>query len=31
VFVARGHEPALPFYATDQIPDIGGLPALVGL
>ena len=31
VFVARGHEPALPHYATHQIKDIGGLPALVGL
>jgi 2-haloacid dehalogenase len=31
VFVARGHEPALPHYATHQISDIGGLPALVGL
>lgn len=32
VFVARGHEPNLmPHYATHQIEDIGGLPALVGL
>jgi 2-haloacid dehalogenase len=31
VFVARGHEPALPHYATHQIKDIGDLPALVGL
>ncbi|HET6971932.1 MAG TPA: haloacid dehalogenase type II [Phenylobacterium sp.] len=31
VFVNRGSEPALPFYATDQIEDIGGLPGLVGL
>ena len=31
VFVARGHEPALPHYATHEIKDIGGLPAIVGL
>jgi 2-haloacid dehalogenase len=31
VFVSRGHEPELPFYATNVIKDIGGLPALVGL
>jgi 2-haloacid dehalogenase len=31
VFVARGHEPSLPHYATHEIRDIGGLPALVGL
>jgi len=31
VFVDRGSEPALPHYATHQIKDIGGLPALVGL
>jgi 2-haloacid dehalogenase len=32
VFVARGHEPSLmPHYATHEIKDIGGLPALVGL
>lgn len=31
VFVARGHEPANPYYSTHQIDDIGGLPGLVGL
>jgi 2-haloacid dehalogenase len=31
VFVARGHEPSSPYYATHEIKDIGGLPALVGL
>jgi 2-haloacid dehalogenase len=32
VFVSRGHEPSLmPHYATHEIKDIGGLPALVGL
>lgn len=31
VFVARGHEPSLPHYATAEIEDIGGLPGLVGL
>ena len=32
VFVSRGHEPNLmPHYATNEIADIGGLPALVGL
>jgi len=31
VFVARGHEPALPHYATHEIKDISGLPAIVGL
>lgn len=31
VFVARGHEPANPYYSTHQISDIGGLPGLVGL
>jgi len=32
VHVARSHEPNLmPHYATHQIPDIGGLPGLVGL
>jgi 2-haloacid dehalogenase len=32
VFVARGHEPSLtPNYATHEIKDISGLPALVGL
>jgi 2-haloacid dehalogenase len=31
VFVARGHEPSTPFYGYEEIPDIGGLAALVGL
>lgn len=31
VFVARGHEPSLPFYATHEIKDIGGLASTVGL
>ena len=30
-FVARGHEPGNPAYGYREIPDIGGLPALVGL
>jgi 2-haloacid dehalogenase len=30
-FVARGHEPNNPAYGAREIPDIGGLPALVGL
>lgn len=30
-FVARGHEPPCPAYGAREIPDIGGLPALVGL
>jgi len=31
VWVARGHEPECPRYATHVIKDIGGLPAVVGL
>ena len=31
VFVARGHEPSLPRYASHEISDISGLPALLGL
>ncbi len=31
VWVNRGHEPANPFYGYAEIPDIGGLPGLVGL
>ena len=31
VFVARGHEPGTPGYGYQEIRDIGGLPALVGL
>ena len=30
-FVNRGHEPGNPAYGYREIPDIGGLPALVGL
>ena len=31
VFVNRGHEPSTPFYQYHEIPDIGGLPGVVGL
>ncbi len=31
VFVNRGHEPGCPAYGYDEIRDINGLPALVGL
>jgi 2-haloacid dehalogenase len=31
VFVARGHEPSTPYYNYQEIKDIGGLPAVVGL
>ncbi|MBK1699150.1 haloacid dehalogenase type II [Rhodovibrio salinarum] len=31
VWVNRGHEPANPFYGYTEIPDIRGLPAVVGL
>jgi 2-haloacid dehalogenase len=31
VFVNRGHEPPNPYYGYQEIRDIGGLPALVGL
>jgi 2-haloacid dehalogenase len=31
VFVARGYEPSTPYYEYDEIADIGGLPAIVGL
>lgn len=31
VFVARGHEPSTPYYNYQEIKDIGGLPAIVGL
>ncbi|MBO9467814.1 haloacid dehalogenase type II [Tropicibacter sp. R15_0] len=31
VWVNRGHEPANPFYGYTEIPDIGGLAAVVGL
>ncbi|MFA6310529.1 MAG: haloacid dehalogenase type II [Sterolibacterium sp.] len=31
VFVNRGHEPSTPYYNYQEIKDIGGLPAIVGL
>lgn len=31
VWVNRGHEPANPYYGYIEIPDISGLPAVVGL
>jgi len=31
VWVNRGHEPANPYYGYREIPDISGLPGLVGL
>jgi 2-haloacid dehalogenase len=31
VFVDRGHGPGNPAYRYQQIQDIGGLPAIVGL
>ena len=31
VFVDRGHGPGNPAYRYQQIKDIGGLPAIVGL
>lgn len=31
VWVNRGHEPANPFYGYIEIPDISGLPAVLGL
>lgn len=30
-FVNRGHEPLNAYYQVHEIPDIGGLPGLVGL
>lgn len=30
-WVNRGHEPANPYYGYHEIPDIGGLPGLLGL
>jgi 2-haloacid dehalogenase len=30
-FVNRGHEPANPYYGYHEIPNIGGLPGLLGL
>jgi 2-haloacid dehalogenase len=31
VFVNRGHGPGNPAYRYTEIPDIGGLPGVVGL
>ena len=31
VFVARGHGPGNPAYGYQEIKDIGGLPAIVGM
>jgi 2-haloacid dehalogenase len=31
VFVSRGHDPANPAYGYQEIPDIGGLPGVLGL
>jgi 2-haloacid dehalogenase len=31
VFVNRGHEPSTPYYNYQEIKDLSGLPALVGL
>jgi 2-haloacid dehalogenase len=31
VWVNRGHEPANPYYGYVEIPDLSGLPALLGL
>jgi 2-haloacid dehalogenase len=31
VYVNRGYEPSTPFYISHEIPDIAGLPGLVGL
>jgi len=31
VWVNRGHEPANPYYGYVEIPDISGLPSVVGL
>ncbi len=30
-FVARGHEPPIPYYGAHEIKHIGGLPGLLGL
>jgi 2-haloacid dehalogenase len=30
-FVNRGHEPLNSYYEVNEIRDLGGLPALVGL
>jgi 2-haloacid dehalogenase len=31
VYVNRGYEPSTPYYGYREIPDLGGLPAIVGL
>jgi 2-haloacid dehalogenase len=31
VYVNRGYEPSTPFYGYHEIPDLSGLPALLGL
>ena len=31
VFVDRGHGPGNPAYGYQAIPDIGGLPGLLGI
>lgn len=31
VYVNRGYEPSVPYYEYHEIPDLGGLPALLGL
>jgi len=31
VFVQRGYEPGTPYYEYTEIPDINGLPAVVGI
>lgn len=30
-FVARNHEPFIPYYGAHEIKDVGGLPGLLGL
>jgi 2-haloacid dehalogenase len=30
-FVNRGHEPLNAYYEVNEIPDISGLPGLLGL
>ena len=31
VYVNRGYEPSTPYYGYQEIPDLAGLPALLGL
>ncbi len=31
VYVNRGYEPSVPYYQYHEIPDLSGLPALLGL